>query len=665
MINRLLLLITLGLLTQTATAFPITSYLEMVKVSMVGSAWTPVPLSNLYTHPVIACTYNLPAVTDNEAVVRVRSDGANGFEVFAQQPSGNVITPGDIYCTISETGAYTYPIKYEARTIDSAGTNYSQDWTDAPMEDISVPPYKTQSYIQPVVTGQVMSFNNTGFSAFWSGNCSSRKTPPGNAAICIGKHTGMITPNLPNPETLGYFIAEEAEYFMAHAYLKIELGGNSIRGVGSDAAPYTYPLPRSFSHATATQSAMNGGNGGWGVLYGSTPVSTTLNLAIDEETVANASGRAHTAEEVAYWVAEPINKTIADLTINEIMYQQATGFPEFIELYAQTSGSIVNYVISSQDGATQNYLLPDIDVVAGDYIVFYIHDTGTDSSVGNVHTVYSRTNGGPKLADTGDDIVLLKPSATDVTALNGSGIVNAIPVDYVAYSAGSTDPVPVSNEGVTVNWNPANVSNLKDAAGGQSISLTRNALDSDTSLCWELTASGQAASCPGYIITSDTDPGAYINSAGENNNFSPLLTLEKTVQTLYDPVNHDTNPKAIPGSILEYTITAYNGGPAPADNNSITITDLIPANTRLCVTTVGFCTPPYFTDGSPSSGLSAGAVGYSIDGGSTYSNLPPAPDGFGASNSVTHISMPTSGAFQPISGNVASNFSVKFRVIVE
>ncbi|PIE68268.1 MAG: hypothetical protein CSA21_08370, partial [Deltaproteobacteria bacterium] len=425
---------------------------------------------------------------------------------------------------------------------------------------------------------------------------------------------------------------------MANAYVKIELGKNSIAGTANN-APHNYALPRSYSFATATQSAENDGQGGWAVLYGSSPVLNVIQLAIEEETVTGDTTRKHSKEQVAYWVAEPINKPIADLIINEVMYRQDSGFPEFIELYAQTGGSIVNYVLSSQDGGTQNYLLPDIDVAAGDYIVFYIHGSGTDSSTGNVHKLYNRTKNQPSLANDGDDIVLLKPSATDVTALNDSGIVNAIPVDYVAYGAGSTDPVPVSNEGLTVNWNDTNAKNLVNAARGQSISLTRNAVDSDTSLCWELTTSGQATGCPGYMITSDTDPSAYLNSAGQNNNFSPLLSLEKSVQTIYDPVNGSTHPKAIPGSILEYTITAYNGGSAPADNNSITITDLIPPNTRVCVANVGFCKPPYFSDGTPSSGLSAGTVGYSTDNGNTYGSAP-IPDGFGASDSVTHISMP-------------------------
>ena len=49
-------------------------------------------------------------------------------------------------------------------------------------------------------------------------------------------------------------------------------------------------------------SAMDGGNGGWAVLYGAAPVSaSSLNLAIDEDQ-ANATERRHSAEQVAYLV---------------------------------------------------------------------------------------------------------------------------------------------------------------------------------------------------------------------------------------------------------------------------------------------------------------------------------------------------------------------------
>jgi len=408
---------------------------------------------------------------------------------------------------------------------------------------------------------------------------------------------------------------------------------------------------------------VDGGDGGWAVLYGNSPVSSVLQLAIEEETAVNTSNRAHTNEQVAYWVMEPIQKTYADLIINEVMYMQSgTALREFIELYATTSGSILNYVVSSQDGVSQNYYLPDLNVNAGDYVILH-SNIGTATTVGNVHHVYTQSTTTP-LANTGDDIVLLKPSATDVTVLNGSGTVNAIPVDYINYGKGSTDPIPTSNNGVTVSWDFTDIGRLDNTPPGQSISLTRNATDSDTSVCWEFTTSGDASACPGYIPTSDTSPTAFVHSQGENNNNVPIITLEKSVDTIYDPYNGASNPKAIPGSILEYTITAFNSGPFRADNNTIRIADMIPAKTKLCVANSGDCVVPYFVDGSPTSGLTVGTIEYSDTNGASYSYSPTA-DGYGTDSSVTHLAAPTFGEFQPMTAATPPSFSLKFRVMVE
>jgi len=83
------------------------------------------------------------------------------------------------------------------------------------------------------------------------------------------------------------------------------LGNDSVRGV-DDAPPYNYTLSALFTPevAIASQSAMDGGNGGWAVLYGDNPVTAdTLNLVIDEDQSGD-SERAHTTEQVGYVVFE-------------------------------------------------------------------------------------------------------------------------------------------------------------------------------------------------------------------------------------------------------------------------------------------------------------------------------------------------------------------------
>lgn len=57
----------------------------------------------------------------------------------------------------------------------------------------------------------------------------------------------------------------------------------------------------------------------------------------------------------------------------------------------------------------------------------------------------------------------------------------------------------------------------------------------------------------------------------------PNLEFAKTSVVVEDPFNEATNPKAIPGATVEYTITLENVG--TADANNVVVTDVIPDNT--------------------------------------------------------------------------------------
>ncbi len=52
-----------------------------------------------------------------------------------------------------------------------------------------------------------------------------------------------------------------------------------------------------------TQQAMDGADGGWGLLYGLAPLATNISTVIDEDQQGDTE-RAHTTEQVSYWVFE-------------------------------------------------------------------------------------------------------------------------------------------------------------------------------------------------------------------------------------------------------------------------------------------------------------------------------------------------------------------------
>jgi uncharacterized repeat protein (TIGR01451 family) len=167
-----------------------------------------------------------------------------------------------------------------------------------------------------------------------------------------------------------------------------------------------------------------------------------------------------------------------------------------------------------------------------------------------------------------------------------------------------------------------------------------------------------------------TNAGASTAAATDTLTVTAPLTLVKSAQTFSDPFNGTTNPKAIPGAFVAYSIVVTNVGSSPVDADTVLITDAVPANTDWFVGDIGGAGsgPVAFADGSPSSGLtytftslaSAGDdVSFSNDGGATFTYAP-TPNANGVDTAVTHIRINPKGTFNP-----NTNFQVVFRVRVE
>ncbi len=272
-------------------------------------SWYTMSLDNDYTSPVVVCTYNLQSSTDPEATVRVHNvdASANTFDVRIQRPLNNTASPptsSDVHCLIAEEGLHTLPDgrQFEAHTVLSTNTsgNGAGGWNGTG-EDVSAD--VSGNYVNPVVLGQVMTQNDSDFSVFWSYDCDDRANPPFQAGmadgICVGKHIGQFTGTRAN-ETLGYIIVESGSGSYGGINYEAALGADSVLGVGNT-PPYSYSLGQTYDFAVATAEAVDGGDGGWAVLYGANPLATSqIDLAIEEETVTDGE-HAHTNEQVAYW----------------------------------------------------------------------------------------------------------------------------------------------------------------------------------------------------------------------------------------------------------------------------------------------------------------------------------------------------------------------------
>jgi len=148
----------------------------------------------------------------------------------------------------------------------------------------------------------------------------------------------------------------------------------------------------------------------------------------------------------------------------------------------------------------------------------------------------------------------------------------------------------------------------------------------------------------------------------------PGLLISKVAQTLSDPVNASTNPKAIPGAVVEYTISVSNQGTGSPDAGSIVITDPLPSGTALFVDTSAG-DPIVFTDGAVASGLGydyATGVTFSDQpgGGAPYNHLP-APDPQGFDPLITGYRINLTGSMNPAAGGNIPSFNIRLRVRIE
>jgi hypothetical protein len=132
------------------------------------------------------------------------------------------------------------------------------------------------------------------------------------------------------------------------------------------------------------------------------------------------------------------------------------------------------------------------------------------------------------------------------------------------------------------------------------------------------------------------------------------LVVTKTSTVLSDDVSA-TNPKAIPGAIVRYSITVQNTGNLSVDANSIIIQDPFPANFTLDAST-----PFTFVNGTRPSGLNAFNQGtmvtYSTTGAAPYS----APLGTGYNAAIRGFRFAPSGTMQAADSTGPSSFTLNF-----
>ena len=271
--------------------------------SVSNTGWTTVNLGLTYTSPVILATPIYPTGVLTPVVTRITNVTPTGFDLKLDRADGQTgAVSFDVSVITVEEGVYTQAadgVSMEAVAYTSTMTSGKNAWSG------ELRSYQN-SYTNPVVLGQVMSSNDANWSVFWS--MGSSQTNPADASnIAVGKHVGEDPNTTRGNEEIGYIVVESGNGTINGVAYEAGLGSDIVRGLTDSSTPYTYSLSGSLSSASAaavSQAGMDGGDGSWGVLAGSTPFSAaSLGLYLVEDTLGDAE-QGHTDEQLGYIVFE-------------------------------------------------------------------------------------------------------------------------------------------------------------------------------------------------------------------------------------------------------------------------------------------------------------------------------------------------------------------------
>jgi hypothetical protein len=253
---------------------------------------------------------------------------------------------------VVEAGVYdqaTYGVTMEAVRTTSTITGSKSSWVE---ESRSY----SNSYTNPVVIGQVMTYNDADWSVFWATG-SSRTNPPSASNFNAGKMVGEDPDGTRANEDIGYIVIESGSGTIGSLSYDAAVGSDIIRGLDNSSSGFDYSTAISaISSAHLSAAGMDGGDGGWPTLFGTTPVSTSQITLSFPEDVLGDSERSHTTEQVAYVVfgaaptsTQPISGIPDEITDTDPNAPQVRDIAQNIELFPNPTNGKLFLVMESAE----------------------------------------------------------------------------------------------------------------------------------------------------------------------------------------------------------------------------------------------------------------------------------------------------------------------------
>lgn len=208
-------------------------------------------------------------------------------------------------------------------------------------------------------------------------------------------------------------------------------------------------------------------------------------------------------------------------------------------------------------------------------------------------------------------VTLSNPNPT--LALSAAQVSDALPTNVLV--AGTPSQATTCTSGTVAATAGQGTVSISGAAVAAAASCTFSAnVTSSTNGTYVnvIPAGGLAGTLGGATVRNAEDATASLT-------VTPGLTISKTSRTRYDPYNGLTNPKSIPGSLVQYSLTVTNPSNLPVTADSVVMSDAIPANTALVVSPLytqqglpGARGPFQYLDGTRADGSTGTASGLSF-----------------------------------------------------
>lgn len=282
------------------------------------------------------------------------------------------------------------------------------------------------------------------------------------------------------------------------------------------------------------------------------------------------------------------------------------------------------------------------------------------------------------------------PADPRISKTDGTAFYQAGAVQTYTIVVGNTGPYGITRVSVSdplpTNVPAANVKFTAVAAGGATTTITAETTGalSDTvnlpvngTVTYTVKLTVPANYTDALVNTATIVTGGNVADSNTANNFATdtdtakaQLTLAKTSSLVSDPVNGASNPKLIPGAIVDYFITVTNSGNGAVDADTTLVIDAMPAKVS------------FLNGDANGSAAGADAVNFSSTASGLtfayvsdvrFSNAASAPADFAACTytptagfdaNVRYVCFNPKGTFAGASGGTPASFTLQFRARV-